>query len=142
VRLKTSIIAATIVTSFACASSEKLAAEEIVILDWNDPVRQAECADNKPAEYRKCMFREANGLWAIEIWEGPPMPRSNESPVMIPDALTVLQGIVDQCELVSTYYVRATDGVAFLRVGQPDLDEQQIDCIRTFEEPGLRLRKN
>ena len=117
-------------------------AEPITRMEHNDPERWAGCERFEDArERRECFYRDTETNWSIEIYESGGIPGTPGADLVVPNAFQVLQGIVDRCELGSAYFLRATDGVAHLYVGHPDLTPKQIDCIRSAERPGLWLRE-
>ena len=140
-RVRASFLALSMLV-LASTSHEMVLAEPITVIGHNDFERWAACAHFvSPRERRDCYYSYARTKWTIEIFEGPGIPAEPGAEVFVPNALQALQDIVDRCGLGSSYYVRATDGVANLSVGHPDLNPKQIECIRSAERPGLRLRQ-
>jgi hypothetical protein len=87
-------------------------------------------------------MREASSRrWSIRVYEGVGPPGSPDANIVISDAPSVLQGIVDECELGETMLFHYTDGVANLEIEDPQLTPGQIDCVRRFERPGLLLEE-
>lgn len=78
--------------------------------------------------------------WNIEVLSGGGIPGSAGADNYIRDADSVLQNIVDRCQLGQTILVRATDGVSLLAILEKKLSPTQISCIRSFERPGLTLK--
>jgi len=106
---------------FACAASDA---------NGPIPIQVAQTAD----EAEDTM----HARWNIEVRSGRSIG-STASQVMISDYMTVLQGIVDRCELGRTVLVQATDGVSILAIMDDNITDDQIACIKESERPGLRL---
>ena len=75
------------------------------------------------------------------MYEGYGPPGSEDSDVVVPNAIELLQSVVDDCRLGATTYFRHTDGVASLEIEDEAISVKKIDCIRRYERPGLSLVK-
>ncbi|MXP09270.1 glycosyltransferase family 61 protein [Pseudoblastomonas halimionae] len=79
--------------------------------------------------------------WEIEIWDGVSItgpPETND--IYIPEARKVLDEIVQKCALGETWLSDGTDGVMTLYLEDTSLSDEQIDCVRSYEQPGIILR--
>jgi hypothetical protein len=74
---------------------------------------------------------------ADELVDGP----LNPNPPLAPQAIAVLQAIVDECQIGETYLQSGYDFKGTLLITHANLTSGQIKCIRSKERPGLRLAK-
>jgi hypothetical protein len=78
--------------------------------------------------------------WSIEVWNGPSVTGDPEdNGYFLPDADTVLLGIVAECKLGATYRNQHTDGILTLEIKNANLTPEQLRCVRLKERRGLRL---
>jgi hypothetical protein len=120
----------------------KASAEPIVIVDDMNAANIESCVRLEgDRQVRECLYGEAQS-WLIEISVGPGLPGTPGSEIFVPNAVGVLQQIVDRCNLGRAFLESGSDGQASLWVGHPDLTSPQIECVRSMERPGLRLVKN
>ena len=115
------------------------ATNEVVLLDETAEARDCDALRSS---------REAIGCyrvllepydWQVMIYHARGITGDNDT--YVPDHRAVLQDMVERCELGRTLLSYATDGVAYLYIGEGGLGDDQIACVRTFERPGLFLQE-
>ncbi len=77
--------------------------------------------------------------WEIIIHSGAGIPGTAGAGDFYRRPKQVLQAIIDTCDLGASIYRQATDGVSILTIANPALSDDQIACIRSAEDNGLRL---
>ncbi|MEO7569237.1 MAG: hypothetical protein ABIT16_06165 [Croceibacterium sp.] len=115
----------------------------ITVIDNMDPAHFDSCARDDPGlgkKFEACVLGESKD-WQIDISVSGGLPGTPGAEIFVPNALSVLQDIVDRCGLGSTFLQSGSDGQASLLVGHPDLTASQTACIRSAERAGLRLTK-
>lgn len=86
-------------------------------------------------------FDEARqARYNIEVYSGRGIPGSAGADFFVKDYKTVLQTIVDRCNLGRTVLVQASDGVSLLAIMDNDLTKKKIACIKENEQPGVRFK--
>ncbi|MEO1221647.1 MAG: hypothetical protein AAFY42_09920 [Pseudomonadota bacterium] len=115
--------AAVLMTLAACAG--QVGAQNVAIVD---------------AQSEEDFDKARQARWSIEVYSGGGIPGSPGASVIVSDYHQVLQSIVDRCKLGRTVQVQATDGVSLLAIMNDDLSQEQLDCIKESEQPGLRLK--
>jgi hypothetical protein len=81
----------------------------------------------------------AEARYEIIIHSGAGIPGSPGAGDYYRRPREVLQAIVDTCALGSSIYIQATDGVSVLAIVNPDLTDEQVACVRSAEDNGLRF---
>ena len=103
------------------------------------PAQSRDAMSITPATTEQHFEQAAQARWEIVINSGHGLPGSPGADIVIQDYETVLQSIVDECELGATFLVQATDGISVLAILNDNLSPDQVACIRAKEQSGLRL---
>ena len=99
----------------------------------------AESAPIRQAQTEQEFAAAIAARWSIEVYSGGGIPGTAGADVIVPDYLSVLQAIVDECQLGASLLVHATEGVSLLSILNDDLSPDQVACIRGKQRVGLRL---
>ena len=111
-----------------------VAADQVPIVEFDD-------GQSLSRSERQELRANSNHRWSITVYEGYGPPGSDDADVVVPNAMELLQSVVDDCRLGATTYFRHTDGVASLEIEDEAISVDKIDCIRRYERPGLSLEK-
>ena len=130
------IVIASTPFGFACSSAAPIEANEVV--DLASTPEAIACDAKQSSREGIVCYQAILGAYPrqIEVYHARGITGANN--VFIPDAMNVLKGLVEQCNLGRTLLAYQTDGVALLYIGR--LNSEQVACIRPYERPGLTLQ--
>ena len=77
--------------------------------------------------------------WFITVQSGYGLPGSPGADEFVRDAKNAIQGIVDDCQLGQTVWSEGTDGMSLILIDNPELEAQQVTCLRQHETDLIRI---